>query len=390
MKWDMAHPFPLRAQWRLVVVAALVILGAVCTGGSATPPALGSQSGELSDLPVTFEDRVWNHRVEAAFASSERPEPPEVVLPSGYYAGKLLDSHFHKPHIPDSRPGTEPGEATLEGSGVRRFQDRVFEREELDPIRVQQPLAGKNVTITELACLLSTDGTDGALAFFPVFPHIQDQLLDLAHRSMDEMVSTYPGLFVGYGELGLYKISRVRDAGVPPDAEILQKTYLVVENMAPWSIYIPVMIRRIILPTRSERTRTSHSLFHGDQIEKNIGDLMDQFSNIYYTFGAIYGDQYVLRQEDAIESFLAATSDYGPLIEADLTKWKDIIERYPDRFMWGTDRGGSAVWTYDHRVVSRLVDYARAFIGGSTPTSKSGSPTRTRPKSSPAPWPKRT
>ena len=35
--------------------------------------------------------------------------------------------------------------------------------------------------------------------------------------------------------------------------------------------------------------------------------------------------------------------------------------------MWGTDRGGQAVWTYDMRVSLRLVAYARAFIGGLDP-----------------------
>ncbi len=43
--------------------------------------------------------------------------------------------------------------------------------------------------------------------------------------------------------------------------------------------------------------------------------------------------------------------------------WKEVIEAHPDRFMWGTDRGGIAIWTYDLAVGLRLVDYARAFIG---------------------------
>ena len=111
----------------------------------------------------------------------------------------------------------------------------------------------KNVTITELAYLLRTDGTDGAFAFFPVSPHIQDRLLDLAYRLMEEnadvfvafimppgsddaeptvdaatpedMVSTYPGLSMGYGELGLYEIEGRRDTDFPPDAVIFQEIY---------------------------------------------------------------------------------------------------------------------------------------------------------------------
>ena len=80
-----------------------------------------------------------------------------------------------------------------------------------------------------------------------------------------------------------------------------------------------------------------------------------------------FGDQYLLRPEETIESFLAATDDYGPLLQDDLEKWKDLMEKHPDRFMWGTDRGGSAVWPFDRSVSLRLVDYGRAFIGGLDP-----------------------
>ena len=108
-------------------------------------------------------------------------------------------------------------------------------------------------------------------------------------------------------------------------------------------------------------------IVHGDQIVNDIGDLIERYPNIYYTVDALYGDQYLLRPEETIDSFLAATSDYKPLLAADLVKWKSIIEEHPDRFMWGTDRGGSAVWTYDLQVSLRLVDYGRAFIGGLDP-----------------------
>ena len=63
------------------------------------------------------------------------------------------------------------------------------------------------------------------------------------------------------------------------------------------------------------------------------------------------------------EEFLALTDDFEPLLEGDLADWKEVIEAHPDRFMWGTDRGGAVVWSWDRRVGLRLVEYARAFIG---------------------------
>ena len=45
-----------------------------------------------------------------------------------------------------------------------------------------------------------------------------------------------------------------------------------------------------------------------------------------------------------------------------------MIEAHPDQFVWGTDRGGIALWTFDLVVGQTLVDYARAFIGRLDPT----------------------
>ena len=71
-----------------------------------------------------------------------------------------------------------------------------------------------------------------------------------------------------------------------------------------------------------------------------------------------------MRPGETKESFLAAMEDYEPLLEKDLATWQDLIEAYPDRFMWGTDRGGFAgAWTYDPDVGQLLVEYSRAFIG---------------------------
>ena len=55
-------------------------------------------------------------------------------------------------------------------------------------------------------------------------------------------------------------------------------------------------------------------------------------------------------------------SDTEILLERDLAKWKDLIEEFPNQFMWGTERGGVAVWTFDPEVGRAMNRYARAFI----------------------------
>lgn len=103
-------------------------------------------------------------------------------------------------------------------------------------------------------------------------------------------------------------------------------------------------------------------IVHGDQTQDGIGSLMDTFPHIYYTVDALYGDQYLLHPREDPASFLIKTNNYSPLLEIDLGDWKESIEAHPERFMWGTDRGGIVIWAWDQDVSLRLTDYARAFI----------------------------
>lgn len=104
-------------------------------------------------------------------------------------------------------------------------------------------------------------------------------------------------------------------------------------------------------------------IVHGEQVENEIGDLMSKYPNVYFTVNDLYGDQHLLHPGETTESFVAALQPYEPLLEQDIATWKDVIEEHPDQFLWGTDRGGIAVWTFDLEVGQALVDYARAFIG---------------------------
>ena len=101
---------------------------------------------------------------------------------------------------------------------------------------------------------------------------------------------------------------------------------------------------------------------HGPEIRPKIGDLMGRFPNVFFTVNDHYGDQYLLHQGENTQSFLAALEDVEPLLERDVAKWKDLIEAHPDQFLWGTDRGGPAAWTFDRAVGQALADYGRAFI----------------------------
>lgn len=113
-------------------------------------------------------------------------------------------------------------------------------------------------------------------------------------------------------------------------------------------------------------------IFHGDQLIGDRGDtgwqdlsqieeIIKNHKNVFYTVDELYGDVWLLRPEVGKDKFIAHFSDYEPLLEKDMAAWKNIIEKYPDQFMWGTDRGG-LLWSVDREVGWMLADYSRAFI----------------------------
>ena len=253
------------------------------------------------------------------------------------------------------------------------------------------PLIGKNVTMSDIACTLQQEGTAKVFAFFPVFPHIDWQSLEVVRRTMQQhptlfvpftmppgdddvpptvdadtlsgMLDGALGLFQGYGEIGLYELEGRREADdYPPDAPILLDIYRVVEvhNLV---VYLhPGEGHEDNLSALRAHPEVAF-IVHGEQIENEIGSLMEKYPNIYFTANDLYGDQYLLHPGENTRTFVAALENYEPLLEKDLATWKDLIEAHPDQFMWGTDRGGIAVWTFDTEVGQALVDYARAFIG---------------------------
>ena len=253
------------------------------------------------------------------------------------------------------------------------------------------PVAGKNITIDEIACTLRAEGTDRAFSYFLVLASQPDNVLEITGIASErypglfvpfvnppgeisgvttvsgtrlrEMLSAYLGVFKGYGEVRL-----VGDQGRPDDdpfsdAARLRTVYPVAEELNLMVYMHPEDGQTDKLAQTLAAHPNVTFIVHGDETQDGIGALMDAFPNIYYTVDALVGDQYILRPEENVASFLSKTNDYGPLLEIDLSDWKELIEAHPNRFMWGTDRGGSAVWTYDREVGLRLAEYGRAFIG---------------------------
>lgn len=275
-----------------------------------------------------------------------------------YYAGTLIDTHYHIA-------------SPLDVSSPR-------------------PKLGENVTLREMKCVLKAEGTRKVFAFWPVFSsYPYNEFLDwtvkaegrypkrfvhflmppgpddipptMGAKKIKNMLRDYPGLFQGYGEIGLYERGERSADDYPPDAEIFQKIYPVVRNHKLMVYFHPGEGQDDNLATVLGDNPDINFVVHGDQIQPYISDLMDQYDNIYYSVDMLYGDQYLLRADGTKEDFLNGFDDFDTIMAIDLATWKPMIEAHPNRFLWSTDRG-DAVWTYDKKVGRTLANYGRAFI----------------------------
>lgn len=327
---------------------------------------------------LTFEEKAWKQRIDAAFAPSACP-PVAGPTFGGLYQGMLIDTHYHIANIPDSSPG-----------------------ENEDNLEDDFPVLGKNLKITDIVCTLKQENTTKIFAFFPVYPEIPRQMIEVAKKTMElypdtfvpfimppdhddkssgsptvtsavlqEMLAIYPGMFQGYGEIGLYK----REGGaaeLPPDAQRLLDIYPVLREHKLVVYFHLGEGQKDNFEKILRQNPDLNFIWHGDQLIsyeggkqnlKVIEEIISNHPNVYYTIDELYGDEWMIRSEVTKEEFLAYLQNYETLLEEDISTWKGIIERHPDQFMWGTDRSDQVLWSHDPEVGQALANYARAFIG---------------------------
>lgn len=336
-----------------------------------------NQGDTGSSQPVEFSDQL----IANAFKPTECSPSPQPKTNEAYYQGPLVDAHFHPPSIPDPSPGD-----------TEYLQEKLF------------TLLGVNITMDEIACMFRSDGTAArsVLSFFPVWPNIYEQQLKVVKKTLEEypglfvpfinppdddnstsgsqtvnaetldkMLSIYPGLFKGYGELGLYQ----HEGGakpLPPDSPRLQEIYPVLRKHNLKKVFFHLgENQRESFENVLKANRDISFIFHGDQLITQNRDGTQDISqveaivknnpNVSYGIDELFGDVFLLNEKGSKEEVLNHFKDYGPLLEKDKATWKGFIERYPDQVMWDTDRG-TYLWVMDLEVGRALVSYARAFI----------------------------
>lgn len=327
----------------------------------------------------------WEDKLEAALAEKPCQAAPEKRYGNLRYTGPLIDTHYHIPHF-DSPPPWQ--------------------------LNNGRPYMGDTITMADIACTIRQERTRQVFAFFPVFPgeHVQE-FLDLVRGAMkqhgdifvpfimppdddnsiggfptvdahelESMLAVYPGLFQGFGEIGLYERGERGGpkgaAELPPDSQRLQDIYPVLRehNLA---VYFHLgegqqeSFEKVLAANPD-----INFVWHGDQLIptsggkqnlQHVGEIISRHPNVFYTVDELYGDRWMIRPEVSKEQFLKYLENYEALLAKDVATWKGIIERYPNQFMWGTDRSPQVLWSHDPDVGQALAGYGRAFIARLSP-----------------------
>lgn len=328
---------------------------------------------------------IWEKRIEAALAPVECID---VIKPNfgQTYQGTLIDTHYHIANIPD------------------------------DPIsevysNTEKPLLGVNIKIGNIICSLEKENTTKVFAFFPVYKEISEPMVKLVENTLskypdkfipfimppdrddspegfptvdsitlNEMLNIKPGLFKGYGEIGLYE--RGDHGGpkgapeLPPDSQRLKEIYpLIRENKLIVYVHLGEGQKESFMRTLKDNPDINF-IWHGDQLIKYekgaqnleaLDEILYNNPNAYYGIDELYGDVWLLRPEISKEEFFTHFNNYEKILEKDLVTWKEFIENHPDQVLWGTDRGWSAPWSSDEDVGIVLATYSRAFIAKLNP-----------------------
>ncbi len=317
---------------------------------------------EVDDIDL--HNNEWLDRIETGMGEYNC-QTQTINLPEDYYQGPLIDSHLHIPAMPDHEVG-EP------------YEPEDKEEENL-------PLLGINVDMAKIACTLKNEGTINAFAFFPIYPEIPTQAIEIAKRTtteyeyqfipfimpptathptvekeiLEEMLSINPDLFLGLGEIG---DSPTEPINPKPNDPLYIGNYQVAQDNNLVVMYHPADNQEKEIEEVIKQFPNVKFLVHGDGIEQDISSLMDKYPNIYYSADHLLEDLVDLFREGDKEEFISELEqNWDSLLKEDIRRWKDLIEDHPNRTMWGTDRS-DIYWNYDEDIGLLLTKYARAFI----------------------------
>ncbi|MBI2665715.1 amidohydrolase family protein [Candidatus Woesearchaeota archaeon] len=371
----------------LLLALLIVIIG--CTSSENTPEQnslkMPVQNLEnISDTKESLDANVDNAVINKEMPAPEREPVKEAIVKEesltpensvcvrtftptfssgSHYTGPLFDAHFHMP--------------LFVGFGEVSGHDGSTD-----------PILDKDVSLKEIICLLDKENSRGLIGFVLGLEYVLDPVLektklvkeqsDKLHLflmqfnyepdALENIQRNNQGLFEGYGEIAFY-LPMLKNRN-PDDQGFLQ-----IYSIAKKNNFI-IMIH----PDSGDETQIENAirdnpdvqfLLHGPEIESKIANLMSKYDNVYYSIDAILirktgspgGLIYTTNSVEELTAYF--NKNYHLMMNDAVRTWKPMIEKYPNRFMWGTDR--SYKWHFNEQVSLLLEEFGRDFIADLDP-----------------------
>lgn len=317
-------------------------------------PAAPESSDEASSVTVEQTEQQAPTVIPDTAPSKTCARSFSPKFSSGpYYNGPLFDAHIHLPGIPE---------------------------------------------INNLLCIFDKEKVKGAIGFYWSPPQSQSLEKMLAEtesikkdslgkirlflmpksyslKTLEDIEATHKGLFTGYGELAFYNRGDSSQSYYPqsPDEQQFLDLYALAGKNNFVVMIHPNQGQASAIEKVVQKNPNVTFYFHGDEIEGAIIGLMDKYPNVYYSIDAVlsrlpFPPADALHLSSSESDYVSKiTQNFPAILNGAVNEWKTKIEKHPDRFTWGTDRGGFA-WHYGEEVSSLFEELSRAFIARLDPS----------------------
>ena len=338
----------------------LIIVGALLAAiGVGVLWFLGNQG--ISPVQTPFSPKIAEKK------PCNLPKHEREFNSEPYYSGPLIDSHVHLPT-------------------TAKMVSSIAAKNGLE-----LPVLEEELSVSNLICLFENEGIiktfgfhitskfaegagvsaakaieeayPGKVIHFIMPPPVL--FLNIEPSAIEEILNNNKGLFGGFGEVGLYMDGY---EGIKPDDPILKQIYKLADEHNLIVMIHPEDNLRDGIEEILQAFPNVTFFFHGGRNQEWIIDLMPKYNNFYYSVDADISHIYGFKKEHQFqklknkEEYLAyMRENFDKVLNEELGSWKPRIEKYPDRFTWGTDRWFA--WHYDREVGGIIEEFSRSFIG---------------------------
>src|SRR3989344_2103886 len=283
-----------------------------------------------------------------------------------YYTGPLFDDHYHMPtffKVPD-----HPDAPIIDEDISRRDVACLFSDKE----RVKGVFAFYSIPInlkdSSLKIIQEIEQQyPGKISHFLEFVVFPGYSVDPAQ--IGDILNANKGLFKGYGEISLYL---PHYSSVKPNDPAMRELYEIADKHNLIVMMHPIEGQQQAIEEVLRDYPNVQFLFHGAERLSSANMFHDTFlgkyPNAHYSvdidlFGENYQGRPLLDTAKSKQDFITQLKqNWQSTLNAKVASWKSKIEKHPNQFLWGTDRG-SALWQYDPEVGTILEEFSRTFIG---------------------------